>query len=154
MSTNSPRTPDELLKIADSLPADRALAVTSKVYLADERKLHMPLIDFQCEPSPKNLRNVKRRMHGMDDAGGFILETARSYHYYGMSLLTDDQWLDFVGQCLLQEPDVNMRPYIDIRYLGHRLREGWGSLRISRDSLSGKFRDYPKVVDNVQPKKQ
>ena len=145
-------TPDELLKIADSLPAGRALAITSKVTLADKRKLHIPLIDFQCNTSTENLQNVKRCMRGMDDAGGVILKSARSYHYYGMSLLTDDQWLDFVGRCLLREPDINMQPYVDIRYLGHRLQEGWGSLRISRDSLSGKFRNYPKVVDNVQPK--
>ena len=143
-------TPNELLKIADSLPENRALAVTSQVILYDERKLHIPLVDFQCKCTKTNVKNMKRSMQGMDAAGGIILETARSYHYYGMSLLTDDQWIDFVGRCLLLKPDADMQPYVDIRYLGHRLREGWGSLRISRDALSGKYRNYPKVVDIVQ----
>ena len=126
------------------LPVGRALAVTSRVTLHDHRKRHIPMVDFRCEPSYSYLKHITEWMSEIDDAGGMVLQTINSYHYYGFSLLTDRQWEKFVGHSLLLVPDV------DVRYLGHRLIEGWGCLRISRDPCAGTSCNEPEVVNIVE----
>lgn len=139
---------DKLIECIDKLPEDRALAVTSRVTLHDHRKRHIPMVDFRCEPTQIYLQKITEWMSEIDDAGGVVLRTTNSYHYYGISLLTDRQWVKFLGHCLLLVPDV------DVRYLGHRLMEGWGSLRISRDPRSGTSSNEPEVVKIVESKKR
>ena len=141
-------TLDNLLERIKRLPEDRALAVTSRVTLYDQRKRHIPMVDFRCEPTEAYLQNITEWMHEIDNTGGLVLKTTNSYHYYGITLLTDRQWVKFVGRCLLLVPDV------DVRYLGHRLMEGWGSLRLSPDSHSSTTGNEPEVVRIIESNKR
>ena len=59
---------------------------------------------------------------------GVILETGRFFHYYGMSLLSEEKWLQFMAEFLM--PCVVVSP----RYVGHSLYDGYCSLRLTTDT--------------------
>ncbi len=142
----SDATRDRLLERIAKLPKNSALAVTSRITLSDHTRRHIPMIDFRCDPETTSSQRITKWLQEIDHCGGVILRTTNSFHYYGNSLLTDRQWVKFVGHCLLLVPDV------DVRYLGHRLTEGWGALRISPDPYSGTSRNEPEIVEIVKPK--
>lgn len=53
------------------------------------------------------------------------MESGRSYHYYGCELLSEEEWIVFLGKSLL------MSGYTDDRYIGHQLVDGHCVLRLS-----------------------
>jgi hypothetical protein len=97
------------------------------------------LIDFDCEINFGNLQMIKdffRQTIGQ----GIILESGRSYHGYGMELLSEKEMLTFFGQCLL------FSGFIDERCIGHRLIDMEMCLRITANHLRP---EIPKVIDWV-----
>jgi hypothetical protein len=123
-------TPHRLERLLDDLPGESALAVASEVILDAGKIAHIPLLDFQCAKSRKNLNFLIAAMRRIDVNGGMILASANSYHFYGRSLLKQAEWHQFVGRCLLLDP------LVDVRYLGHCLLDGFAALRISRQGQS------------------
>jgi hypothetical protein len=97
---------------------------------------HIPMMDFQCPQSSENLRRVKKFLRKIGQNKGVILDSGRSYHYYGSELMHDKDFLNFLGDCLLSD-------LVDRRYVGHRLKDKLGILRISGCSLRPKV---PTVV--------
>ena len=85
---------------------------------------HIPMMDFRCPKSPKNLARIKRLLRTIGQKEGVILDSGRSYHYLGINQLSEKDWLIFLGKCLLSE-------FVDGRYVGHRLIDRCGILRIS-----------------------
>jgi len=100
-------------------------AVCSKCQLADGSIVHIPMMDFRCKPSPENLQTVKSSLRGAGQKKGYVLESGRSYHYYGLDLMDEKSWIQFMGKCLL------LSPLVDSRYIAHRLIEGTCALRVS-----------------------
>ncbi len=131
-------TSENLVRLLADLPPEAALALSSKVNLVGEQTLHIPLVDFQCTKTVENLSYLTLAMRRLDTAGGFILASENSYHFYGRSLLSQSNWLKFSAMCLLLEP------LVDIRYIGHCLLDGFSALRISMHRLSQ--REVPTVV--------
>jgi hypothetical protein len=86
---------------------------------------HIPMMDFRCEPSDRNRELVIMAMRKLGQQNGVVLESGRSYHYYGFDLLDEASWRDFMYRCLL------LAPFTDSRYIGHRLLGGTARLRIS-----------------------
>jgi hypothetical protein len=105
-----------LSRLIATLPAHEALAVSSEVTLQARKEMHIPMIDFQCTKSPSNLEYLRSALRRIGPREGTILESVKSYHYYGIPLLSKSQWYEFIGRCLLLEP------LVDVRYLGH---VGW-----------------------------
>lgn len=101
------------------------LAVSSRVTTKRGERLHLPLMDFQCPISERNLDVVVTALALIGLYTGAVVESGRSYHYYGFNLLTLDAWLEFLGGCLL------LSPIIDARYIGHRLLDKECVLRLS-----------------------
>ncbi len=130
-----------LQKIIESLSKGKVLAISSKVILRNQREVHIPLVDFQSRVSQENLERLISAMRMMDSSGGLILSSDNSYHYYGMSLLTDNEWRQFVGRCLLLET------LVDIRYFGHCLIDGEAFLRISQNYASGEHSRVVAIVN-------
>ncbi len=97
---------------------------------------HIPMMDFRCLKSPKNLARVKGLLRTIGEEEGVILDSGRSYHYLGVTPLNEKDWLMFLGKCLLSE-------LVDGRYVGHRLIDRCGILRISACPLRPKI---PTVV--------
>ena len=120
------------------LSNDTVLALCSKCKLRDGSIGHIPMMDFRCLPSPENLDRVKAILKGLGQRNGAIVESGRSYHFYGFELLDQNEWIRFLAQCLL------LHPFTDSRYIAHRLIGGTCALRITATKLKPKV---PIVLD-------
>jgi hypothetical protein len=128
---------DKLLGFARGLGEDQLLAVISKVSLGGGETGHIPMMDFMAPPSSKNQEVLTRLLRELHYGRGWLLESGRSYHYYGDQILTAEEWKVFLGKCLL------MSGYVDDRYIGHQLVDGHCVLRLSAGKLKVSL---PRVV--------
>lgn len=120
-------TPEHLNQISKPWNQQFALAVTSRMKLLNSKRvLHIPMMDFSCDASLENLEKVQKFLKKIGQRG-VVLFSGRSYHYYGIDLLSKKDWLIFLGRCLL------FTSYTDSRHIGHRLIDGYASLRISKE---------------------
>jgi hypothetical protein len=131
---------DALRIMAEGLGVGELLGLVSTVELYDGRSAHIPMMDFVCGPSAQNLTSITHLLKEMRKGVGFLLESGRSYHYYGAELLTDEEWRQFIGKCLL------MFGYVDDRYIGHQLVDGHCVLRLSAGRLKSRV---PAVVGQL-----
>lgn len=114
--------PDQVMSWGD----DETWAMTSKVHMANNMSMHIPMMNFHLEDGVE----LKHLITAIDKVcgnwKGFILASGRPncYYYYGNSLLTHDEWVkwmvQFLGPCILVSP----------RYIGHRISHGYSSLRL------------------------
>ena len=100
--------------------------------------MHIPMLDFQCEPSAPFLDLVCFAIAELGEADGAVLNSGKSFHYYGFRPMDPTGWATFLGKALL------LAPLVDARQIAHRTREGQGVLRISRSAAK------PHVPDLVQ----
>lgn len=120
-----------------SINPDQNLAIFSRVTLVDGSFAHIPMMDFRLSRSPQNVSLLRERLNKItNEKEGYILESDKSYHYYGMRLIrTQNEWLEFMANCLLTSVfQGEGKPFLEIadsRYIGHRLLEGGCALRIS-----------------------
>jgi len=120
-------TLQNLSRVVKKLAGEKVIAITSDLKLFDtDERFHIPMMDFDCEISCENLEKIQTFLK-ISDKKGVILQSGRSYHYYGIELIPEREWLMFLGRCLL------FMDYTDSRYIGHRIIDGYGSLRISEN---------------------
>jgi hypothetical protein len=122
------------------LEPDFAMGVSSRVRVRNGETLHIPMIDLTCGKSDDNLRTLVRVFHEIGQSQGLLLDSGRSYHYYGLNLLNERSWLQFMGRSLL------LTPLVDTRYIAHRLVDDYGRLRIS---TSKNKPNMPVLVDRI-----
>jgi len=122
-------SPERLAKIAWSLPDNRVLGIISRVGLPHGRSAHIPMMDFICTVSAANQDVLIHLLKEFRRERGWLLESGRSYHYYGSTLLSEAEWPVFLGKCLL------MSGQSDDRYIGHQLVDGHCVLRLSAGKL-------------------
>jgi hypothetical protein len=118
-------TAGRLEQTISSVPSGWVLALCSTCKMADGALRHIPMMDFRCAPGPLNLERTKVALKELGQSRGAILESGRSYHFYGFDLQTRDEWIEFAARCLL------LAPFTDARYIAHRIIEGMFVLRIS-----------------------
>ena len=149
-------TRDELFQgqrlkgLIDGLPEDAQIGVFSKVLLESGEFAHIPMMDFNQDKTEQGLRLVVERLKKARVSRGWVLETGKSYHYYGSQLLTELGWVDFMGTCLLTSvvhSRENIEQVADPRYIGHSLRRGGCVLRITTQA-SKKFK--PEVAAFIE----
>jgi|GEM_PF-2974764 len=121
-------------KIA-SLRPTLALGLESKCTLQNTSIKYIPMMDFKPSPSQDHLALLKGFLEQLA-CRGIIVDSGRSYHFYGFDLLDQTEWIHFMGACLLV-------PWSDSRWIGHSLIAGGGDLRISATNRKPKL---PSVV--------
>jgi len=84
----------------------------------------VPMMDFSCPCSDGNARAIARMLEIVGHREGILVESGHSYHFYGTSLLVQNEWIDFMAKAVL------FAPYVDPRYVAHRLADGQCRLRI------------------------
>jgi len=127
---------DEFL---DKVEPGFAVALSSKIQLIDGSTRHLAMMDFRCRPSPEQARSVKIELtRRVGQPNGILLNSGRSFHFYGLKLLSEEGLRVFLAKCLLLES------LVDGRYIGHRLRDGACRLRISPTDLKP---HVPLVID-------
>lgn len=110
--------------LAQGLKQGFVLALSSKVQLKNGGFSHIPMMDFRCVPSSKNAAIVKKALKAMGEEAGLLVDSGRSYHFYGARLLPPDAWLQFLAMGIL------FTPVVDARYIAHRLADGACRLRV------------------------
>lgn len=107
------------------LPDGTTLGLASIVHLEDGSYGHIPLMDFACPVSEKNLEIVSTGLRLLGQHEGAILDSGRSYHSYGFSVMTEPDWRDFMVRALFLDP------FVDTRYVAHRLLSRRAVLRVT-----------------------
>ena len=126
-----------------SLSPDFELALHSRVHLESEF-LHIPMIDFYGSLSSHDWLLIKQIIPDNIMKEIKIFESGSSYHAYSTILISHEEWIKFMGTILLlNTPDK--KPIIDTRWVGHRLRGGFSSLRWSCNTL--KYEKIPNLID-------
>ena len=87
-------------------------------------KLHIPLIDMDAPIGEESVDIMSSTIKNMDVPAA-IVESGRSYHIYILGTLTKDDWSSMMGRMLL------LMPLVDVRYIAHRLIDGYGAIRIN-----------------------
>ena len=114
--------------LKERAPAEWDIAMYSHVRLRTGTLRHIPLMDFKSCLDSKQLGNLKGLWADVVGRPGYLLGTDNSYHWYGTELLTHGEWVKFMGRALLCNLDDQQT--VDVRYVGHRLFAGCGSLRL------------------------
>lgn len=104
----------KLTQTAELMSKERNLAFVSVVKISETTAFqHVPLMDFKCEKKGENLTCIRTFLQAVGQRRGVILDSGRSYHYYGVDTLLDAQWRRFMAQCLLFD-------FTDRYYIGHQ----------------------------------
>lgn len=108
-----------------------ALGITSRVCLTMEgdetqSRYQIPMMDFDFDPNTIDeygvLWMIRENLREMAEMGGLILKSSGKpghFLFIGDRLLSDKQFLTFLGICLLIEYEG--RPLADSRFIGHTL---------------------------------
>ena len=129
--------------IAKALTRDKALVLCSKVETSEDEILHIPMLDFECVVSPKNLSKIRDFLTELRETG-MILESGRSYHYYSFNLVSPNKWEKFMYRTLL------FTGFIDTRHIGHRLLSREARLRLAKIEGSDRYLKTPSVISIVE----
>lgn len=130
-------TPDWLLRELANLDRSQELALESRVSYDGHRR-HIPMLDFSGR-SREPLEAVLNALPSTYLEGMQLYFSGRSFHAYFPRLLTEREWIRFMGWALLcndQGQDI-----VDQRWVGHRLIAGYASLRWSCSSK--RHHDFP-----------
>ena len=100
---------------------------------------HIPMIDFECSCSEVNFSKVIEILAKLDEKKGFLFESGRSYHYYGINLFSPAVWQKFMESC--KQHDI-----IGEKWPQHQLDDGFLVLRISTSTTKPCL---PKVIAKV-----
>ncbi len=128
--------------IARALTRGKALVLCSRVETRDDEILHIPMLDFECQVSDKNLQKIRDFVTELGDSG-LVLESGRSYHYYSFNLVSHNKWVKFMARTLL------FTGFIDTRHIGHRILSGEARLRLAKIDGSDRYIMTPRVVSVV-----
>jgi hypothetical protein len=126
---------DRLEQEVAELPEGYELGIHSQVRMKDGQERLLPMMDFKILLSSENLSSIRERMQAIVGTKGWILESDKSYHFYGMSPENIDDWLNFCGRCLLtsiiKDEGRTITDLVDARYVGHCLLRRANVLRVS-----------------------
>jgi hypothetical protein len=112
-------------QLRDHLTPSQLLGVASLVKSKQHEPKHIPMMDFICPPNESNADLLASLLAEGLRMPGFLLDSGRSFHFYGVQLLSEVEWRRFIGKCVL------MSGLVDDRYVGHQLVDGYCVLRIS-----------------------
>jgi hypothetical protein len=119
----------------------RILSICSEVLLENGLTMHIPMMDFHCPISGNSLALIYRVVRFFGVGSGVVVETDRSYHFYGFQLLSESKLAPFLGRALL------FAPIVDQAWIAHQLIDMCCALRVTAREPGGKV---PRVVGVVE----
>ncbi len=115
------------------------LGIASLVKIKSGRISHIPMIDFNCGYAIENLLKIEKTLHVLGQNKGFLLESGKSYHYYGIGLLSVEGWVDFMKLCMGED-------IIGKNWPRFQLQRGYSTLRISTSTQKPHL---PKIIAKI-----
>lgn len=106
-----------------------ALGIASKVCVSGHDDMHIPMMDLRIGISDANQAEVAQILQSISPGRGVLLASGESYHFYSIDLLSGPEWVAFMGRSLL------LSPWVDDRYIAHRLVDGFSVLRLTPTTL-------------------
>lgn len=101
---------------------------------------HFAMIDFLAKKRSNSTIQALNKTCEFWDMMFNVYNSGRSIHAYGTKLLTQSQWVGFMGYLILLN-EKSGEKVVDSRWVGHRLMSGYSSLRITNNS--GKYKTAP-----------
>ncbi len=132
---------EKIGEIAGRERPGRMLSICSQVLLRDGQTKHIPMMDFRCPKTKETLALVLKIVKLFGVGSGCVVETDKSFHFYGWQLLSESGLEQFLGRALL------FSPIVDRAWIAHQLIDKCCALRISARGQGGKL---PKVVGIVE----
>jgi len=117
-----------LSKIVADFPAGLGVVVCSNILTTSGEALRIPMMDFLCKISESSQSAIAAFVRAGELTPAVIVNSGQSYHVYGMRLLTEKEWIQFLANSLL------FAPITDARYIGHRLREMEFKLKVRSEN--------------------
>lgn len=98
-------------------------------HIKEVRHYYFPQLDCVMKTLlPGALYSLEDNGHNLD-----IYSSGRSYHAYGASILTFEEWAKWLGEMLLiNTPGENN--IVDVRWIGHSLKRSQSFLRLTANS--------------------
>ena len=118
--------------IVPQLSPGEGLLVRSQLRLGSGAAAYLPMLDFSCPCRGGNAYAIQSLVEAAGAPEGVLVRSGQSYHFYGIELLSEKEWLRFMALALL------FAPVTDSRYNAHRLLDGECRLKIV-DSEGGKI---------------
>jgi hypothetical protein len=103
---------------------DSTLAMASSVTLYDGSCRHIPMLDFHIPANDASYATVVKCLNSLAVGKFAIVNSGKSFHAYGMSLLDASGLKDFLSRALL------LSPIVDTRYIAHQLCGNQCKLRV------------------------
>lgn len=112
-------------RFMDNRGGDSICVLSSRVRMSSGQHRHIPMLDFHSPSNRENEALARRVVEHLWLKGGFLLESGKSYHFYGKGLLYKNELAKFLGRALL------FSPIVDRAWIAHQLIEGACGLRIT-----------------------
>jgi hypothetical protein len=138
----------KVAEFLSNLRPNEELAFHSTIIVSARKRLHLPLIDFVGNLESESLTLVEQVLGAKLFEALLLYQTGRSFHGYVFRPLTGSEWIRFMGGLLLMNLP-GQPPIADARWVGHRLRAGFASLRWSRNT--SQYLAYPTLVSAPIP---
>ncbi|MBC3878521.1 hypothetical protein H8K38_11925 [Undibacterium sp. FT79W] len=130
----------EFSKFIDQCPVDFEVAIHSDVLTSDSVRLHFPMIDMSTSATAQ-LNKLENYIGSEIFNQLAFYDSGRSFHVYGQKLLSEKEWIAFMGTLLLSN-QKDLKPLVDPRWIGHRLIAGYSSLRWTKNT--SQYLSFPK----------
>ena len=105
----------------------RSITALTSLVRNSTSETHLPLLDFRIAPSPESTILLTELLTILK-TDGYLVNSGRSYHFYGGRTLTADDFWKFLGRSQL------MAPFVDDRWIAHQLISSKAALRISTNA--------------------
>lgn len=116
----------------DATPEGQEMAIHSDLQIAGGERLHMVMVDMSTA-SKAHLAKLRTFLGDNFFQQISWYSSGRSFHGYGDALLSEAEWVNFMGLLLLAN-QPRLEPTVDPRWIGHRLLAGYASLRWTRNT--------------------
>lgn len=124
--------PDFITSFLENCPPDHEVALDSIIIMQNGEIRHLPMIDMSTA-SKAHLSKLMELL-GEQLFNRFAwFSSGRSFHGYGSDLMSQSEWVRFMGTLLLGNKK-DLKPTVDPRWIGHRLISGYSSLRWSKNT--------------------
>ncbi len=104
---------------------------------------HIPMVDFKPPIIEEGWSRLVDVLAGYRCTDGALFFSGQSWHLYGLSTVDDKEWPALMGSLLLVNSREG-RDLVDQRWVGHRLRAGYCSLRWTANQA--KYKRLPCLV--------
>lgn len=100
------------------------IALSSCVEMANGDLAHIPMLDLACANDASGYISAVAALKVLSTPG-FLLDSGKSFHFYGKKVLPNNEFFSFLGRAAL------LTPIIDAPWIAHQLIEGAAALRLS-----------------------